>query len=116
MCRSLVLANPLVPTLARLPERSYALVLRVPIERRIELDIVPPPGWRAQHRQPRRLEAEWGGVDESLEEVNGAQRSVLHITLPAQTVTPEDYPGFARFCQAVDELTTRPPRLERAGD
>ncbi len=113
VCRSLVLSNPLVPTLARLPERSYSLVLRVPIERRIELELVPPPGWRTTNRPPRRLEAEWGLVDESLEAVDGSQRSVLRITLPAQTVTPENYRGFARFCQAVDELTNRPPRLER---
>ena len=40
---------------------------------------------------------------------------MLRIALPAQTVTPDDYQSFARFCQAVDELTTRPPRLERIG-
>jgi hypothetical protein len=114
ICRSLVLANPLVPTLARLPERTYDLVLRVPLERRVELELVPPPGWKAEERAPRRLDAGWGSVNESLEEDDGALRSVLRVELPAQTVTPDKYRGFARFCQAVDELTTRPPRLERA--
>lgn len=113
VCRSLILANPVVPTLARLPERTYPLMLRLPIERRIQLDVVPPSGWEPTKRQPRRLQAEWGSVSESLELVAGIRRSILHISLPAQTVSPEDYPAFARFCQAIDELTTRPPRLER---
>jgi hypothetical protein len=113
VCRSLILTNPLVPTLARLPERTYPLMLRVPIERQIALDLVSPPGWRAKGRSPRRLDAKWGSVSETLEEVDGSRRSVMRIGLPAQTVAPEDYRDFARFCQAVDELTTRPPRLER---
>jgi hypothetical protein len=41
---------------------------------------------------------------------------VLDIALPAQTVAPDDYRAFARFCQAIDELTTRPPSLERIAD
>jgi hypothetical protein len=113
VCRSLVLANPMVPTLARLPERTYPLVLRVPIERRIELDLVPPSGWREKSRAPRLLDAEWGSVSETLEEIDGSQRSILRIALPAQTIAVDDYANFARFCQAVDELSTRPPRLER---
>jgi hypothetical protein len=113
VCRSLILANPVVPTLARLPERTYPLMLRVPIERRIQLDLVPPPGWSPKKRQPRRLDAEWGSVSETLETIDGALQSVLRIALPAQTVVPANYPGFARFCQALDELATRPPRLER---
>ena len=113
VCHSLILNNPLVPTLARLPERSYPLMLRVPIERRVTLDLVPPSGWRAMPRPPRMLDTEWGSVVETLESVDGARRSVLHVSLPSQTVAPEDYRAFARFCQAVDELATRPPRLER---
>jgi hypothetical protein len=116
VCRSLILSNPLVPTLARLPERTYPLMLRLPMERRIQLDLVPPPGWQAETRRPRRLEAEWGFVNETLEPVDGGHRSVLRISVPAQTVTPEDYRAFARFCQAIDELTTRPPRLERVAE
>jgi len=112
-CHSLILNNPLVPTLARLPERSYPLMLRVPIERRVTLDLGPPSGWRAMPRPPRMLDTEWGSVVETLESVDGARRSVLHVSLPSQTVAPEDYRAFARFCQAVDELATRPPRLER---
>jgi hypothetical protein len=116
VCRSLVLARPLVPVLASLPDRTYPLVLRVPIKRRLELDLVPASGWEPTHRAPRRLEAEWGSVGEDLEKEAGSLQSVLHITLPAQTVATEDYPAFARFCQAVDELTTRPPRLRPIGD
>jgi len=116
VCRSLVLAHPLVPVLASLPKRTYPLVLRVPIKRRLELDLVPAPGWEPTHRTARRLEAEWGSVGEDLEKEAGSLRSVLHITLPAQTVATEDYPAFARFCQAVDELSTRPPRLRPIGD
>ncbi len=113
VCRSLILANPVVPMLARLPERIYPVMIRVPIERRIQLDLVPPPGWAPIKRHPRRLDAEWGSVSETLEPVDGTQRSVLRVELPAQTVAPENYRAFARFCQAIDELTTRPPRLER---
>jgi len=112
-CRSLILSNPLVPTLARLPERTYPLVLRVPVERRIVLDLVPPAGWQPKERPPRRLDTEWGSVAETLEPIDGARRSVLHVALPSQTIAPDSYRAFARFCQAVDELTTRPPRLER---
>ena len=116
VCRSLVLARPLVPVLASLPERTYPLVLRVPIKRRLELELVPAPGWEPTHRAPRRLEAEWGSVGEDLEKGAGSLRSVLHIALPAQTVATEDYAAFARFCQAVDELSTRPPRLKRLAE
>jgi len=116
VCRSLILANPVVPTLARLPERTYPLMLRMPMERRIQLELVPPPGWGPEKRPPRQLEAAWGSVSETLEEVDGSWRSVLNIALPAQTVAPDDYRAFARFCQAIDELTTRPPRLERIAE
>jgi hypothetical protein len=111
VCRTLVLANPLVPVLASLAERAYPLVLRVPLLRRLELEVVPPSGWRQAERQPRRLEARWGSVDETLDQTAEFQSSVLNVVLPAQTISPEDYPEFARFCQAVDELSTRPPRL-----
>jgi hypothetical protein len=55
-------------------------------------------------------------VGEDLEKGAGSLRSVLHIELPAQTVATEDYAAFARFCQAVDELSTRPPRLKRLAE
>jgi len=114
VCRSLVLARPLVPVLASLPERAYPLVLRVPVERRFELELVPPPGWESANLPPRRLETGWGSVDEQIERTNGSFRSILRVKLPAQTVATNDYRAFARFCQAVDELTTRPPRLRPA--
>lgn len=113
-CRNLVLSNPLVPILASLPERRYPLVLRLPIERSLELDLVPPPGWSAMPRAPRQLTTEWGSVTETLTETDGVQRSLLHIELPAQRIEPGDYEAFARFCQALDELVTRPPRLEKS--
>ncbi len=116
VCRSLVLANPMVPVLASLPERTYPLVLRIPIDRRLELELVPPAGWRVDERPPRQLGAQWGSVEETLDQVDGAYRSVLRISLPAQTVEPDEYPTFARFCQAADELSTRPPRLVRTGN
>jgi hypothetical protein len=110
-----VLANPLVPLLATLPQRRYPLVLRLPIERRFKLELEPPPGWRPADRRPRRLDTEWGSVEETLSETSdGTQTSVLQVEVPAQTVAPDAYPAFARFCQALDELARRPPRLRRA--
>jgi hypothetical protein len=103
-----------VPILASLPDRRYPLVLRLPIERLLTLEIVPPAGWQLTDRLPRQLEADWGSVGESLEPIDGSLRSVLSIRLPAQTVAREDYRDFARFCQAVDELTMRPPSLKPA--
>lgn len=114
VCRALILANPLVPVLASLPERQFPLVLRVPLQRRLELELIAPSGWRPVDRGPRRLQARWGSVTETLEEDGTLSRSVLRVEIPAHTVAPEEYPEFARFCQAVDELTTRPPRLRRA--
>ncbi|MFV2071636.1 MAG: hypothetical protein ACC742_03175 [Thermoanaerobaculales bacterium] len=113
VCRALVLSRPLVPVLASLPERVHPLILQVPLERQIELELVEPPGWRLVDRSPRRLTADWGSVSESLERNGKSQLSVMRLEIPAQTVEPPNYPGFARFCHAVDELTTRPPRLER---
>jgi len=111
-CRSLVLARPLVPVLASLPERTFPLILQIPLLRRIELELDPPDGWTID-RAPRRLQAGWGTVEERLEAGDGRFLSVLEIEMPAQTVSPEDYPAFARFCHAVDELVSRPPTLTR---
>jgi hypothetical protein len=110
-CRTLILANPLVPVLASLPERQYPLVLRLPLLRSLDLELTAPPGWRPAFDKPRQLTARWGSVTEIVAEEGAVGRSVLRIEIPAQTVSPEEYPEFARFCQAVDELTTRPPRL-----
>lgn len=114
VCRDLVLANPLVPLLASLPERRYPLVVRVPVQRRLELELVPPKGWLAAERPPRLLQAQWGSVSETVASSAGAWRSIVEIEVGAQTVSPDAYPSFARFCQAVDELVGRPPRLTRA--
>jgi hypothetical protein len=112
-CRSLVVARPVVPSLASLPTRKTPLILFLPIVQRVEAEITPPPGWRVVDRA-RRLQREWGSVGEDLEPTaTGGLRSVLHINLPAQEVSPESYSDFARFCHAVDEMTSRPPVLER---
>jgi hypothetical protein len=111
-CRSLRLGRPLVPALASLPERSFPLMLQLPITERIELEILPPPGWTSR-TPPRRLAARWGSVEESLESGAAGIRSVLEMALPAQTIEAEDYPEFARFCHAVDELMSRPPTFRR---
>jgi hypothetical protein len=111
-CRSLVLARPLVPVLASLPQRKFPLILQMPILRRIELELEAPEGWTLD-RRPRRLQAGWGTVEERLEVEDGRYRSVLVINMPAQTVPPDAYPEFARFCHAVDELVSRPPNLQK---
>ncbi|MGD9252561.1 MAG: hypothetical protein PVG92_01365 [Holophagae bacterium] len=115
-CRSLVLSNPLVPLFASLPERTYPVVLQVPLKRRTDLEIISPEGWQLEQRPPRRVETGWGSVDESIERSDASVRSLLTVVLPRQTVSTDDYPAFARFCRAVDELTSRPPTLVRDGD
>jgi hypothetical protein len=111
VCRSLVLTRPIAPVLASLPQRHYPLVLELPLVRRHELLIEPPDGWRLD-RPARRLDTRWGSVSEVLGEEAGRSRSVLTLEIPAQTVGRDEYPEFARFCQAVDELVSRPPRLQ----
>ncbi len=112
-CRSLVVSRPLVPSLASLPQRKYPLSLDLPISERVELVLRLPPGWTVD-RLPRRLEADWGSVSETLEVDGDRYQSVLMLRVPARTVPPEEYPEFARFCRAVDELSGRPPTLRRA--
>ncbi len=114
LCRSLVVPQPLVPMMASLPERRFPLVLQLPLLRRNELTITPPEGWTLD-RPPRRLEARWGSVDEMVERGPRAVRSVLTLEVPAQSVPPDAYRDFARFCQAVDELLSRPPLLRTPG-
>lgn len=109
-CRGLVVSRPLVPSLASLPERSYPLVVPLPIAERVELVLEAPPGW-SMNRAPRRLEAEWGSVTEQLEVDGQRIHSLLALEVGARTIEPADYPRFARFCQAVDELASRPPTL-----
>jgi hypothetical protein len=111
-CRSLVLARPLVPALASLPERRYPLVLQLPILQRLELVIVLPEGW-SMERSPRRLVTDWGSLEEELVHEPGRVRSVVTLEVLAQTVSPEDYEHFARFCHALDELASRPPLLRK---
>jgi hypothetical protein len=113
VCRSLVMARPLVPAMASLPERAYPLILGLPILRRLELDLTLPEGWVIE-RPERRLQATWGSVQEQLVLDGNRVQSVLLLDIPARTVSPEEYPEFARFCHAVDELSSRPPRLRPA--
>ncbi len=112
-CRSLVLAKPLGPSLASLPERTFPLVLHLPILQRLELALSPPTGWKPV-ATPRILSARWGSVGETVNVASDGLHSVVALDIPAQTVAPEDYPEFARFCHAVDELLARPPSLERS--
>ncbi len=113
-CRPLVLAKPLSPALASLPERRYPLVVDLPVLRRYTVELELPEGWVAA-APPRRLEAPFGTVRERLEASPGRWRSVLTVKIPAVTVPPPRYPEFARFVHAVDELVTRPPRFSGAG-
>lgn len=112
ICRRLVFSKPLVPVLAALPTRRYPLIMPVPVLQRNELVIEVPEGWTIDH-PPRRIETRWGSVVETIERDGRHHRSVLRLQLPAQIVEPEDYPEFARFCHAVDELNSRPPLLSR---
>ena len=84
-----------------------------PGRQRNELILEAPKGWVVDQR-PRKIETIWGSVVETVEVDGRRHRSVLRLELPAQTVAPDDYPEFARFCHAVDELTSRPPILTRA--
>ncbi|RLE18190.1 MAG: hypothetical protein DRJ65_21725 [Acidobacteria bacterium] len=111
-CRGFNAATPLAPALASLPERRQPLVLQIPILRLDEVIIQPPPGWTSD-RPARRLSTPWGQVDETVETIGGRRRSTLVLEIPAVTVRPQDYPDFARFCRAIDELISRPPRFER---
>jgi hypothetical protein len=113
VCRALVFSKPLAPVLAALPTRRFPLIMPVPVLQVNDLTIDLPDGWTIEQR-PRRVEAQWGSVVETIELEGQRYRSVIRLELPAQTVPPEDYPGFARFCHAVDELGSRPPTLTRS--
>jgi len=112
VCRALVFTKQLAPVLAALPSRRFPLIMAVPVLQRHTLDIEVPEGWRLE-AGPRRLETRWGSVKETIERNGARVSSTLVLELPAQTVAPEDYPEFARFCHAVDELISRPPILIR---
>ncbi len=112
ICRGFNAASPLAPALASLPERRQPLILQMPILRLDEVVIKPPPGWTSD-RPARRLSTPWGQVDETVETIDGRRHSTLVLEIPAVTVKPQDYPEFARFCRAIDELISRPPRFER---
>jgi hypothetical protein len=115
-CRSLVVSRPLAPTLASLPERTFDLILDLPVIRSHQATIVPPDGWRVE-AAPRRIQTRWGSVEESRSPADdGATISDLRLEVPAVTVSPDEYAEFARFCRAVDELMSRPPTLTRAAN
>jgi hypothetical protein len=114
VCRDLVFTKPLAPVLAALPTRRYPLIMPVPVLQRNELTIEIPDGWTIDDR-PRKIETRWGSVIETVEWDGRRRTSILELELPAQTVAPDEYPEFARFCHAVDELNSRPPILTRTG-
>ncbi|MCP4901043.1 MAG: hypothetical protein GY906_29080 [bacterium] len=111
-CRALTLSRPLSPSLAALPERSFPLVLRMPILQSVEFDLEVPSGWSVD-RGERQIETEWGRVTETLERKPNGLHSRAVLEVPAQVVSPENYPQFSRFCRAVDELMGRPPVIEK---
>jgi hypothetical protein len=108
VCRALVFGQPLAPVLAALPTRQFPLIMPVPVLQRNELVIDIPEGWTID-RPARRVESRWGSLIETLEREGQRLKSVVRLQLPAQTVSPEEYPEFARFCHALDELNSRPP-------
>jgi len=108
VCRALVFGKPLAPVLAALPTRQFPLIMPVPVLQRNEIVIDIPEGWTIDP-PPRRIESRWGSLIETLEREGQRLKSVVRLALPAQTVSPEEYPEFARFCHAVDELNSRPP-------
>ncbi len=110
VCRQLNLIRPLSDALASLPERRFPLVLQLPVIRIHELELTLPEGMTAE-AAPRKLEAEWGSLSEERTVSGGTLHSVLELKIPAQKISPERYPDFARFCHAVDALMTRPVRI-----
>lgn len=114
VCRALVFAKPLAPILAALPARRYPLIMPVPVIQTTVLTIDPPAGWTLD-RAPRKIETRWGSMVETLEHADGVVTSEVRLELPAQTIAPDQYPEFARFCHAVDELSSRPPVLTSEG-
>jgi hypothetical protein len=115
VCRALVFGKPLAPVLAALPTRQFPLIMPVPVLQRSELTIELPDGWTID-RPPRRIESRWGSLIETLDREGQRLTSVVRLELPAQTVAPEDYGEFARFCHAVDELNSRPPVMTYTPD
>jgi hypothetical protein len=113
VCRNLVLLRPISPALASLSKRTMPLVLQLPLEQRFDMTLHLPAGRRIEG-DPRRLDSPWGKVSEELSTNGNLYHSILHLSIPAQTVSPASYPEFARFCHAVDELLARPARLTGA--
>ncbi|MCD4750093.1 MAG: DUF3857 domain-containing protein [Thermoanaerobaculales bacterium] len=112
-CAALAASSPIAPILATLPKRRFPLILQQPILRRFERELLPPPGWEAPTAAPRHLDSRWGSVHESLTTKGPSLHSCLVLEVHAARIEPEDYPEFARFCRAVDELVGRPPILTR---
>ncbi|NOZ78287.1 MAG: hypothetical protein GXP48_03720 [Acidobacteria bacterium] len=113
-CRALTTARPLSPRLASLPSRKFPLVLQLPIEQRIELNLIPPPGW-AVDMKSRTYTAPWGHVDRAVTTKGRSVRTVTTLQIPARVITTAQYPDFVRFCHAVDEIMVSPLRLIAQG-
>ncbi len=111
-CRALVTNQPLTPILASLSTRRFPLVLQLPVLRHHETVFRPPTGW-IMDRVERKLVSRWGSVEEHLEQTGDDIRSVVSLEVFATRVAPDDYPEFARFCRAIDELLGRPPVFHR---
>ncbi len=109
-CRALIMARPLSPRLASLPSRKYPLVLQLPVEQRIDVELTPPPGWVVNMRS-RTFAGDWGRVSRIVTAKGPAVSSVTTLHIPACVVPAAKYQDFVRFCHSVDQITTQPPRL-----
>ncbi|NOZ93679.1 MAG: DUF3857 domain-containing protein [Acidobacteria bacterium] len=110
VCQALVLAHPISARLASLPTRQTPLVLQLPVLQRLETELILPKGWTLDQAS-RRVESTYGSVVRTVAATGNTAHSTLELHLPAQTVPPETYPEWVRFCHAADELLTQPPRL-----
>ncbi|HHQ48766.1 MAG TPA: DUF3857 domain-containing protein, partial [Acidobacteria bacterium] len=113
-CQALVLAHPISPRLASLPERKTPLVIELPVLQRMESELILPEGWTLAEGS-RRVEDPHGSVVRTVTASGNHVRLVLELRIPAQSVPPEAYPGMVRFCHAADDVLTEPPRLRKTG-
>ncbi len=112
-CRALIMTRPLSPRLASLPTRTYPLVLQLPIEQHIRVDLTPPPGWKVAARS-QTFAGAWGRVSRNVTLRGRALRSVTTLHIPASVVPTKRYQDFVRFCHTVDQILSRPLRLVAA--
>jgi hypothetical protein len=75
----------------------------------VRLSVTAPPGLRPPPGQPaRRLESPLGRFTRTEASEGGTWRREDRLELDRGRVAPADYPAFAAFCGAVDEVEARP--------